>query len=78
MERHPSEVTATVEDDVKLMDIPVDYVDVWLTKYNTWKSFIMRSIRSRFIELIKSIDQIAFQKLDEITLINGGQKSVSF
>lgn len=34
-------------------------------KYSTWKSFIMRSIRSRLDEMMNIIDQVAFQKLDE-------------
>jgi CRP/FNR family transcriptional regulator, anaerobic regulatory protein len=33
--------------------------------YPTWKRFIMRTIRSRFNELLTMIDQIAFQRLDE-------------
>lgn len=37
----------------------------WLSKYPTWKSFVMRTIRNRFNELLGTIDQLAFQKLDE-------------
>jgi CRP/FNR family transcriptional regulator len=40
-------------------------MDEWLVKYPTWKSFVMRTIRNRFNELLKTIDQVAFQKLDE-------------
>ena len=40
-------------------------MDEWLTKYPSWKSFVMRTIRSRFNELLNAIDQLAFQKLDE-------------
>lgn len=65
MERHPSEVKAIAENEVELLAVPVDLMDVWMTKYGTWKSFMMRSIRSRFLEMINTVDQIAFQKLDE-------------
>lgn len=65
MERHPSEIKAIAEEDVELLSIPVDLMDVWMMKYVTWKSFIMRSIRSRMNEMINTIDQVAFQKLDE-------------
>ncbi|MEI6184863.1 MAG: helix-turn-helix domain-containing protein, partial [Bacteroidota bacterium] len=44
---------------------PMSVMDEWMTKYPTWKSFVMRTIRARFNELLKTIDQIAFQKLDE-------------
>jgi CRP-like cAMP-binding protein len=30
-----------------------------------WKSFVMKTIRGRFHEMLNVIDQIAFQKLDE-------------
>lgn len=40
-------------------------MDEWLVKYPTWKSFVMKTIRTRFNEMLKTIDQIAFQKLDE-------------
>lgn len=65
MERHPSEIRAIAENEVELFAVPVDLVDVWITKYSTWKSFIMRSIRSRFLEIISTVDEVAFQKLDE-------------
>jgi CRP/FNR family transcriptional regulator len=34
-------------------------------KYPTWKAFVMKTIRARFQEMLTTIDQIAFQKLDE-------------
>jgi CRP/FNR family transcriptional regulator len=40
-------------------------MDEWLVRFPTWKSFVMKTIHHRFNELLKTIDQIAFQKLDE-------------
>lgn len=65
MQQFPSEVRATAETDVEFIAIPVSVMDGWLSKYPTWKSFVMRTIRSRFNELLQAIDQLAFQKLDE-------------
>lgn len=59
-----SEVRATAEDNVVLAAIPIEKMDSWMIKYPTWKSFIMNTIRNRFNELLRAIDQIAFQKLD--------------
>jgi CRP/FNR family transcriptional regulator len=75
MERHPSEIRAIAEDEVELFAVPVDLADIWITKYSTWKSFIMRSIRSRFLEMINTVDEIAFQKLDERLIAYLGKKS---
>ena len=65
MQQFPSEIKATAETDVELIAVPVSVMDEWLTKFPTWKSFAMKSIRNRFNELLKAIDQLAFQKLDE-------------
>jgi CRP/FNR family transcriptional regulator, anaerobic regulatory protein len=40
-------------------------MDSWMQKYPTWKRFVMQTIRFRFNELLKTVDQIAFQNLDE-------------
>lgn len=65
MQQYPSEINATAETDVEYLAIPVSVMDEWLSKYPTWKSFVMKTIRSRFNELLNAIDQLAFQKLDE-------------
>lgn len=65
MQQQSSEVRAVAEEDTVLLSIPVAVMDEWLVKYPTWKSFVMKTIRNRFNELLKTIDQIAFQKLDE-------------
>lgn len=65
MQHLPSEIKAIAEDDVEMLAIPIGVMDEWLVKYPTWKSFVMKTIRFRFHELLKTIDQIAFQKLDE-------------
>lgn len=65
IEAKKSEVKAIAEDDVELVGIPHIKLDEWLCKYASWKNYIMRSFNERFIELLKSIESIAFHKLDE-------------
>ncbi len=65
MQQHPSEIRAVAEEDVEMLAIPITVMDEWLMKYTTWKSFVMKTILTRFNELLRAIDQIAFQKLDE-------------
>jgi CRP/FNR family transcriptional regulator len=40
-------------------------MDEWLVRFPTWKSFVMKTIKARFNEMLTVIDQIAFKKLDE-------------
>lgn len=65
IEAKKSEVKAIAEDDVELIGIPHSKLDDWLCRYPGWKNYIMRSFNDRFIELLKSIESIAFHKLDE-------------
>ena len=65
VEAKKSEVKAVAEEDVELVAIPLHKLDEWLCKYPSWKNYIMRSFNDRFIELLKSIESIAFKKLDE-------------
>ncbi len=65
MEHFPSEVKAMAEDDTELLLVPVQLMDQWLVKYPSWKSFVMNTIRIRFNDLLRTIDQLVFQRLDE-------------
>jgi CRP/FNR family transcriptional regulator len=65
VEAKKSEVKAIAEDDVELLAIPHIKLDEWLCKYPSWKNYIMRSFNERFLELLKSIESIAFHRLDE-------------
>lgn len=65
VEAKKSEVKAIAEDEVELVAIPHIKLDEWLCKYPGWKNYIMRSFNERFLELLKSIESIAFHKLDE-------------
>ncbi|MDP2386581.1 MAG: Crp/Fnr family transcriptional regulator [Bacteroidota bacterium] len=65
MEAKKSEIKAIAEDDVKLLKIPHAKLDEWLLKYSSWKSYIFNSFSHRFNELLKSLESIAFHKLDQ-------------
>jgi CRP/FNR family transcriptional regulator len=69
MEAKLSEVKAVAEDNVELIKIPHEKLDEWLMKYPSWKSYIFKSFTLRFNELLRSLESIAFHKLDE-RLIN--------
>lgn len=65
MQHQPSEIKAVAEEDVTMIALPVSVMDEWLIKYPSWKNFVMNTIRNRFNELLKAIDQIAFQNMDQ-------------
>jgi CRP/FNR family transcriptional regulator len=60
-----SEIKAVAEEDSEFIAIPVKFVDEWMSKYQSWKVYIMQTHHDRFNELIRTINTIAFSKLDE-------------
>lgn len=78
MQQHVSEVLAVAEENVTLLTIPVSVIDGWFVRYPSWKAFVMTTFRSRFNEMLRAIDQIAFQKLDErLVIYLKGKKKLS-
>jgi CRP/FNR family transcriptional regulator len=65
LEEKKSEVKAIAEGDLQIIAIPHNKLDEWLCKYPSWKNYIMRSFNERFSEMLKSIESIAFHKLDD-------------
>lgn len=65
MESKKSEIKAIAEDNVEIITIPHNKLDEWLAKYPSWKSYIFNSFTQRFNELLKSLESVAFHKLDE-------------
>ena len=65
MMAHFSVIKGTCEDDSVLLCVPVHVMDSWMVKYPTWKRFVMTTILTRFTEVIKAIDEVAFKKLDD-------------
>jgi CRP/FNR family transcriptional regulator len=60
-----SEVRAVAEEATEVIVIPYNKLDEWLCKFPSWKNYIMTSFNDRFLELLKSVESIAFRKLDE-------------
>lgn len=60
-----SNIKAVAEDDASMLFIPVHYMDEWMAKYPSWKSFVMGTYAARFEELLKTIDLIAFHNMDD-------------
>jgi len=60
-----SEVEVIAEEDSLVLGLPPKNVDHWVEKYPEWKAFIMGTYKSRFDELLETINSIAFTQLDQ-------------
>jgi CRP/FNR family transcriptional regulator len=60
-----SEIHAVTETASKLLMIPVSNKEEWYSKYKTWRNFVFASYHNLMMDLLESVDNIAFNNLDE-------------
>jgi len=54
-----------VEEDVDMILLPVEKIDQWLVNYESWRHFIIDSYHFRLLEMVESIDGLAFLKMKQ-------------
>lgn len=60
-----SEIKAIAETDATLVMIPIQKMEVWSEKYKSWRNFIFQSYHNRLMELLQTVDSIAFLNMDD-------------
>lgn len=60
-----SEIKATTISNSKLLMFPVQKMEDWLDKYKSWREFVLMSYHARMMELVETVDALAFKNLDE-------------
>ena len=63
--RNKSMFKGVVTRDAEGIFVPVNMISEWLQKYETWRHFIIDSYHFRLIEMVESIDRLAFLNLQE-------------
>ncbi|MEW4923093.1 Crp/Fnr family transcriptional regulator [Algibacter sp. 2305UL17-15] len=60
-----SKIRAVAEKDSTLIMIPVQHMQKWFHNNQSWRNFILESYQTRFDEMLETIDNLAFIKMDE-------------
>ncbi len=60
----PSRIFATTEEPTKLLLLPSDRVQLWIHEFPQLNSLFYDLYNTRYTELIDSLNQLIFQKLD--------------
>ncbi len=60
-----SEIRAVAESETEFLMVPLEKMEIWMGKYHSWRQFILDSYHSRMMELLETIDTLAFMKMDE-------------
>ena len=51
-------------EDTTIIGIPIRYMDIWMTKYQSWKNFVMQTYDNKMVDLVKVLDSVAFEGMD--------------
>lgn len=65
MNNERSQIMAVAETEATLLAIPFESTAAWMNKYRSWDEFVLRAYRSRFEELLLTLDNVAFRSMDE-------------
>lgn len=60
-----SEIRAIAELDTTLIMIPVQKMEEWMGRFRSWRNFVLASYHTRLMEMLDTIDSIAFLNMDE-------------
>ncbi|WP_341215737.1 Crp/Fnr family transcriptional regulator [uncultured Wocania sp.] len=60
-----SKIRAVAEKDSSLIMIPVNVMQKWFHNNESWRNFILESYQTRFNEMLETIDNLAFMRMDE-------------
>lgn len=71
-----SQVKGTAEEDLSMLCVPVPVMEEWMHKYPSWKKFVIGTIVNEYMDIIKSVDDVTFKKMDErlISFLKGKSK----
>jgi CRP/FNR family transcriptional regulator len=65
MNAKKSEIQAEVLEPTEIIALPAHLLDEWIHHFPNWKNFVLQSYQVRFQELLHTIDNIAFSKIDQ-------------
>ncbi|HMO31470.1 MAG TPA: Crp/Fnr family transcriptional regulator [Lacibacter sp.] len=60
-----SPIMAKTVTETEVLLVPIETMSDWMGKYRSWYQFVIETYRSRFDELLATIDSVAFRSMDE-------------
>lgn len=60
-----SDIRAIAETDGTILMVPIEKMEEWMTKYHSWRNFVINSYNSRLREMLSAIDSLAFLKMED-------------
>jgi CRP/FNR family transcriptional regulator len=58
MKAEASQVKAVAVKDSEILSVPIQQTDAWMSRFKSWNQFVVETFRSRFEELLLTVDHI--------------------
>jgi len=65
MQAKQSYMKTIAEEETHILGLPIREVDEWISEFRVWKRFVMQAYDARILDLARTVDSIAFLKMDE-------------
>jgi len=65
LEGNKASYKVVAEVDASLWMVPTTYLDLWVSKYPSFRRYVFTSYHIRFEELLATIEGVVFNKMDE-------------
>ncbi|MBT8219734.1 MAG: Crp/Fnr family transcriptional regulator [Bacteroidia bacterium] len=63
--RAKSTIRAIAEPFTEVLFVPVELMEQWMVKYESWRNFVLESYNMRLNEMLEAIDNLAFNNMEE-------------
>ncbi len=60
-----SDIRAIAETNGTVLMVPIEKMEEWMTKYHSWRNFVINSYNNRLKEMLLAIDNLAFMKMED-------------
>lgn len=60
-----SAIKGITESSAEVLFIPVEFMEIWMVKYKSWRNYVLDSFNVRLNEMVQSIDNIVFNSMEE-------------
>jgi CRP/FNR family transcriptional regulator len=58
-------IRTVAEENTKVLALPIHAADRWMSAYQSWRNMVMKTYDERILELVRTIDTVAFRRMDE-------------
>lgn len=60
-----STIKAITETRTEILFVPIEMMETWMVKFQSWRAYVLQSYNSRLNEMLQAIDILAFHNMEE-------------